>query len=174
MQRSAPFTASSLMLAGSAVAALCAGLVLAAPGSALAKDGACAALSAPGRFDHVKVTSAQEVAADAAKSMPAYCEVTAVASPVVGSTIGLVYRLPEHWNGKMLGLGGGGWAGNIRIESAAAGLAQGYATAQTDGGHATTGPWDTAWASNPESVTDFAYRAIHEMTAVGKKVVARY
>ena len=38
MQRSAPFTAASYMLAGSAFAALCAGLVLAAPGSALAKE----------------------------------------------------------------------------------------------------------------------------------------
>ena len=173
MQRPAPFTAKTLTLAGCAAAALCAGLVLAAPESALAKDD-CAAMTAPGLFDHTAVTSARAVAADPAKKTPGYCEITAVVTPTPGSTIGVVYRLPETWNGKMLGLGGGGWAGNVRIETAAPGLAQGYATAQTDGGHATTGPWDTAWAANPESITDFSYRAIHLMTAVGKQVVARY
>ncbi|HEY0340281.1 MAG TPA: tannase/feruloyl esterase family alpha/beta hydrolase, partial [Steroidobacteraceae bacterium] len=34
--------------------------------------------------------------------------------------------------------------------------------------------WDTTWAANPESVTDFSYRAIHLMTTVGKAVVTRY
>ena len=52
-----------------------------------------------------------------------------------GSNIGVVYRLPENWNGKMVGLGGGGWAGNVRLTAAMPGLKQGYATAQTDTGH---------------------------------------
>ena len=175
MKRVAAFTIGGLTVAASAAAGLFgAGAIVAAPAPALAKADACAALTAPGLFGQTSVSSAKPVAADAAKGLPAYCEVTATVSPAAGSTIGVVYRLPVGWNGKMLGLGGGGWAGNVRIESATPGLKSGYATAQTDGGHGATGPWDTAWASNPEAITDFAYRAIHLMTEVGKEVVAKY
>lgn len=108
----------------------------------------------------------------AADGLPAYCEVTATLSPAEGSEIGVVYRLPEQWNGKLLGLGGGGWAGNITLEAASDGLRKGYATLQTDGGHASTSPWDNSWAANPEAATDFSWRAIHEMTKAGKLLVA--
>lgn len=114
------------------------------------------------------------VAADEAKHMPAYCEVSANLSPVAGSNIGVVYRLPAAWNGKMLGLGGGGWAGNITLGSATPGLRAGYATAQTNGGHASTSPWDTDWTAAPEAVTDFAFRAINRMTVAGKALVKSY
>ncbi len=70
-----------------------------------------------------------------ARSLPAFCEVTATVKPVEGSNIKVVYRLPESWNGKLLGLGGGGWAGNVVLPTAAPGLIKGYATAQTNGGH---------------------------------------
>ena len=106
--------------------------------------------------------------------LPSYCEVTATLSPVSGSSIRVVYRLPASWNGKVLGLGGGGWAGNVTIQAASEGLRKGYATLQTDGGHAATTIWDTAWAANPEAMRDFSYRAVHEMTVAGKKLVASY
>ena len=51
-------------------------------------------------------------------TLPAYCEVTAKLQPVEGSNIGVVYRLPAEWNRKLLGLGGGGWAGNLTLEAA--------------------------------------------------------
>jgi feruloyl esterase len=168
------------LLVSAGVSALAAGLgglaISAAPQAALAAAApdACAAMAAPGSLEQTTVSAARMVAADSAKGTPAFCEVTAVISPAPGSSIGVVYRLPDGWNGKLLGLGGGGWAGNVRIEAASEGLARGYATLQTDGGHATTGPWDTAWASNPESVTDFAWRAIHLMTVVGKQAAAKY
>ena len=134
----------------------------------------CEALGAANAFDNTTVSSAKIVAADAAKHLPAFCEVTASVKPVDGSNITVVYRLPENWNGKLLGLGGGGWAGNIVLPTATPGLTKGYATAQTNGGHDVTNLWDTAWAANPESSKDFSYRAIHEMTDLGKKVVAKY
>ena len=172
-------TATHRLLAGASIGMLAALGAAAGPGSPATAQpapasGACAALSGAGLFSQTTVSTVQSVAADPTKGLPAYCEVVATVSPAAGSTIGVVYRLPEAWNGKLLGLGGGGWAGNTRIESAAQGLKGGYATAQTDGGHSAANVWDTSWAANPEAVTDFSYRAIHLMTVVGKEVAARY
>ncbi len=153
------FAASSLVVGSAAIAK---------PG-----ESACAKL-ASAVLPHTTLSSAKEVAANDSARTPAYCEVTGVVSPVKGSHIGVVYRLPDNWNGKLLGLGGGGWAGNVKIEPAVAGLARGYATAQTDSGHDTSNVWDTTWAANPAAVDDFAHRAIHLMTTTGKAVVARY
>jgi feruloyl esterase len=149
-------------------------------GPALAKTN-CTALTTARIFKDTTITSARMMGADEKAGTPAYCEVTASITPVPGSHITAVYRLPASWNGKLVGVGGGGWAGNITLDrsgarsyTSAANLALGFATAQTDGGHATTDPWDTTWAANSESVTDFSYRAIHLMTTVGKAVVTRY
>jgi feruloyl esterase len=141
---------------------------------ASASPAQCEALGVANAFENTTVSSAKIVAADAAKHLPAFCEVTASVKPVDGSNITVVYRLPDNWNGKMLGLGGGGWAGNIVLPTAAPGLAKGYATAQTNGGHDVTNVWDTAWAASPEASKDFSYRAIHVMTDLGKQVVAKY
>lgn len=158
--------------------------VLALP-PAFARDGggaaSCTSLTSVRTFKDTTITTARMIGADAATKTPTFCEVTGVITPVRGSHITVVYRLPDSWNGKLVGLGGGGWAGNLtldrsgaRLYTAAANLGKNYATAQTDGGHSTTDLWDTTWASNPESITDFSYRAVHLMTTVGKAVVARY
>lgn len=154
-----------------ALAAL--GLMAAAP--ALANPGieACTQL-ASAAFPHTTLSSAKEVPADDTARTPAFCEVDGVVSPVPDSHIAVVYRLPDNWNGKLLGLGGGGWAGNTRLDTAAPGLAKGYATAQTDAGHASTSVWDTSWAASQAEVDDFAHRAIHLMTTTGKSVLAKY
>jgi feruloyl esterase len=155
------------------------------PATALANGSggpaACSALTLAKAFKDTTITSARMIGADAAAKTPAYCEVSGVIAPVAGSQITVVYRLPEIWNGKFVGLGGGGWAGNLTLDrsgarhyTSASDLAQGYATGQTDGGHPGTDPWDTTWAANPQSVTDFSYRAVHLMTTVGRAVVARY
>jgi feruloyl esterase len=145
--------------------------------AAPATDVACEALKAAS-FDHTTIVSTTMTPADAAASTPAFCEVTATISPVPGSRIGVVYRLPENWNGKMLGLGGGGWAGNVQLARAMQGLKNGYATAQTDAGHPIPATAPDVWRPDkwgtPETFADFSYRAIHEMTAVAKAVVAKY
>ena len=176
MKRSALVPVAGLLFAGGLVAAasFTATALVATPRPASAQTDPCAGLARPGLFSQTTVSSARRVDANAAKGTPSFCEVTAVVSPAKGSSIGVVFRLPDGWNGKMLGLGGGGWAGNVRIEAAEPGLAKGYATMQTDGGHASESVWDTSWVANPQSISDFAYRAIHEMTAVGKLVVAKY
>ena len=146
-----------------------------APAATSGPNQLCTVLSAPGQFPQTNVTSALDVPADPAKGLPAYCQVTAVISPVPASRIGVVYRLPQAWNGKLLGLGGGGWAGNVTVQAASAGLAKGYATAQTDGGHPGTTAFDSSWTKDaPEALTDFSYRAVHLMTTTAKLVAAKY
>ena len=130
----------------------------------------CAAVS-PAMFG---ATAAAGKWVAATGGLPAYCEVTGTLAPAAGSAIGVFYRLPESWNGKLLGLGGGGWAGNVTLNAASEGLKKGYATLQTDAGHAATTVWDAAWSSNPEAVKDFSYRAVHEMTVAGKRLAQAY
>jgi len=164
---------------GSAMVAVGAAGMLAAPRAAEAKPAklkpaACAALAKPGLFDQTTVSSAVAVAGDADKGLPAYCEVTAVISPTPGSKIGVVYRLPAAWNGKVLGLGGGGWAGDVKLIAAIEGLQRGYATLQTDAGHDPANLWNSTWSADPDMATDFAFRGVHLMTVVGKQVAVKY
>jgi feruloyl esterase len=153
-------------------------LAMTAPGEVPRHD--CAALAGAALAPGLTVNSAVAVPADAGRRLPAYCEVRADASAAAGSHIGLVFRLPLRWNGKILGLGGGGWAGNVKLETAAPSLAKGYATLQTDTGHPSPDPGDAAWAvvapGKPDqaAVTDFSWRAVHVMTQTGKAVVKAY
>jgi feruloyl esterase len=140
---------------------------------------ACAALVGSKAFAQTQVTSATWYAAS--KDLPPNCDVKATIRPEKGSEIGVVYRLPLEWNGKLLALGGGGWQGNVALETARDGLNRGYATLQTDGGHANGTGFDASpWALNPNGSTnktklkDFSYRAIHLMTERGKQLIAAY
>jgi feruloyl esterase len=151
------------------------------PPAARADEAACRSLTAASLFKDTQVTSA--AMAGAAGGL-AYCEVKGVISPAPGSRIGVVFRLPDAWNGRVLGIGGGGWQGNVTLQAAQPGLSRGYATLQTNGGHdaptaagqnAFAAAFDTSWAKdNPEAVTDFAWRAVHLTSVIGKDVAARY
>ena len=110
----------------------------------------------------------------AADGVPSFCQVTTTLSPVEGSNIGVVYRLPEDWNGNVLGIGGGAWLGNTTLDAARDGLMKGYAVMQTNAGHTSTNPWGNDWVTNPVQAADFSHRAIHEMTQTGKRVAARF
>jgi feruloyl esterase len=157
-----------------------AGLALAATAhGAKADEAGCAALAQAGQFANAAVASARTVPANTAAKTPAYCEVTATLSPVPGSKIGVVYRLPEGWNGKLIGYGGGGWAGNVRVETATGELARGYATLQTDGGHPSANAGDATWVApggkvDEIALNDYAWRAVHTMTETGKQVALKY
>jgi feruloyl esterase len=139
-----------------------------------------------------KITSAQTVAAGAFappanttpwlagdpnfyKGLPAFCRVTAVAKPAPDSDIKIEVWMPSsEWNGKFRGQGNGGFAGEIDYHTLGLAVAQGYASAATDTGHAANGG-DASWAlGHPEKIIDFAYRAIHQMTVVGKATVKAF
>ena len=158
----------------------CAAVAAIAPGAASAQD-ACANVATLAKsLQGTTIVSSKVVPADGKSSVPAFCEVHATISPVAGSHIGAVYRLPVNWNGKVLGIGGGGFAGNLTLNAAATGLSRGYAVIQNDMGHETTGALDPAFAiaspgkPNVEGIIDFGHRATHVATDVGKRLVSSY
>jgi feruloyl esterase len=160
---------ASIMLAGLAASAQCSSLTtFAAPGVTVT---------------HVEIvpagpaTTAGRGAAPARSgiTVPEHCRVTAVLKPSSDSNIQMELWLPtETWNGKFQAVGNGGWAGTISFAAMADALRNGYATASTDTGH-TGATGSAAFAVNhPEKVTDFAYRAIHEMTITSKALIRAF
>jgi feruloyl esterase len=86
----------------------------------------------------------------------------------------------DKWNGKFEAVGNGGWAGSIQGLGGAGGatppmvaaLRAGYATAGNDTGH--EGGNGVFTLGHPEKVTDFAYRAMHEMTVQSKALIKAF
>jgi len=109
------------------------------------------------------------------KSMPAFCRVTVEAKPTSDSDIKIQVWLPASgWNGKLLGIGNGGFAGLIDEMQMANAVKHRYAATATDTGHAGS-PVDAAWAmGHPEKVIDFGHRGIHEMTRAAKAIAQAY
>ena len=108
--------------------------------------------------------------------MPAFCRVTGSIKPSADSDIRFELWLPaQGWNGRFMQTGNGGAAGLIVYDSLVDPLVRGYAVANTDTGHQGAGG-DFTWAlDHPEKVTDYAYRAVHELTIAGKAITtARY
>ena len=91
------------------------------------------------------------------------------ARPTADSNIGIEVWMPlDRWNGKLQGIGNGGFAGIIDDVGLGAAMAKGYAAVATDAGH-TGSPADASWAlGHPEKVIDFGHRGIHEMTSRGQ------
>src|SRR5688572_2926465 len=140
-------------------------------------------------LDNTKITIAQEVAPGSFTppgtarqggapppvprvyaSLPAFCRVAATLTPSSDSDIKIEVWLPSsRWNGKFQAVGNGGWAGSISYAALAGAVAAGYSTASTDTGH--VGNSGAFALGHPEKVTDFAYRAVHEMTVKAKAVI---
>ncbi|MBO9576965.1 MAG: tannase/feruloyl esterase family alpha/beta hydrolase [Sphingobium sp.] len=112
------------------------------------------------------------VANSSYKDLPAFCRVQAKLTPTSDSDIEVEVWLPASgWNGKLVGIGNGVWAGSISYSEMAPTLAQGYAVVATDTGHKGTG-LTAEWAvGHPEKVVDFGYRAIHLMTVTAKAAI---
>jgi len=151
---------------------------LALTGTASADAEKCSALAKAGLFQDTTVTLTEYLAA--AGGIPARCRVVATIKPTAGSNIGVEYRLPEPpgWNGKFLGLGGGGLGGSISSTAFDGPNQRGYAAAQTDIGHTIAD--GEAWAltapgiPNADRVTDYSWRSWERMTVIGKEVVKKY
>jgi feruloyl esterase len=109
------------------------------------------------------------------KSAPAFCRVTATLTPTPDSDIKIEVWMPaENWNGKLVGIGNGVWAGSISYSALADPLAKGYATVATDTGHVGSGMDAKFAVGHKEKLIDFGYRAVHEMTVKAKAFIAAY
>jgi feruloyl esterase len=107
------------------------------------------------------------------QSLPAFCRVVASATPSNDSDIRIEVWLPEsNWNGRLQAVGDGGLAGYIPFALMAPALADGYATAGTDTGHA--GGNADFMPQHIEKLIDFAYRSTHELATTGKAIVESF
>jgi feruloyl esterase len=128
----------------------------------------------------------------------AFCRVTATLTPTSDSTVHIEVWLPEAWNGRFLGTGGGGFGGVINYVELSGGIGSGFATANSDLGTGSSGcnpnycgsagnmgnpvaiasgdpPYPTTGLfGHPERIKDFGYRAIHLMTLRGKEVAKAF
>jgi feruloyl esterase len=133
-------------------------LALGAGAQAASCTGMATALSGEARV----IFTAEEAAA---------CKVKGEITPVPGSRITFELWLPKAgWNGKFEMVGNGGFSSAIPAAQMQRLLEAGYAVAGTDTGH--TGDSPDFARGRPESMIDFAHRAVH-LTAVHAKTMIK-
>ena len=105
-------------------------------------------------------------------TLPAFCRVAATLEPSPASDVRMELWMPiAGWNGNFRGTSPNGLGGVLNYNAMAVGLTDGFAIASTDTGHR---GGDTAWMRDPEKITDFAGRAMHETTVIGKALASVY
>ncbi len=160
------------------VARFCVCLLLGFPSLLLAAN--CASLKSQ-QLPDTTITVAETVTsgvleiADADTSLhdlPAFCRIAGELHPTSDSKIRFEVWLPEHeWNGRLLGVGNGGFAGSIGYREMASYLKRGFAVSGTDAGHEAEAE-DASWAwQHPEKVKDFGWRAIHLTAERSKQIL---
>ncbi len=109
------------------------------------------------------------------ENLPAFCRVTGSIAPSADSDIRFEVWLPASgWNGRLRGLGNGGFAGSISYPPMGSAVSAGYAVVASDTGHRGAAT-DARWAAgHPEKVIDFGYRAVHETTERAKALVRAF
>lgn len=113
---------------------------------------------------------------DPIPGMPAFCELTVTLThPGVHDRVTVAVWLPTAtWNGRFQGTGGGGYAAGLFTVGLVPALVQGYAAAATDAGVPVDIMDPGAWANDPELLTNFASRSLHDLAVVGKAVTAEF
>src|SRR6202044_2625515 len=107
------------------------------------------------------------------KSLPECCRVMATLTPSSDSDIKIEVWLPTSgWNNDFQAIGNGGWNGTMGYGPLADAVKRGFAAAGTDTGHA--GGSASFALGHPEKLTDFAYRAVHEMTVASKAIIQNF
>ena len=115
------------------------------------------------------------VAGAAYKDLPDFCRVQVTMTPTKDSDIRVEIWLPATgWNGKLVGIGNGVWAGQLSYSQMADPVKRGFAAVTTDTGHEGSG-LTAEWAvGHPEKLVDFGHRAVHLMTVAAKAAIRDY
>ena len=102
-----------------------------------------------------------------------YCDVLGYVAPQNKFEVKL--PLPPDWNHKLFFEACGGFCGTLDGLLCNLGLARGYASVTSNGGHDSASGFDGAWAANaPELQNDFGWRSTHVVALVAKELVTRY
>lgn len=106
--------------------------------------------------------------------VPEFCRVEATVAPTYDLQIGIEVWLPKagSWNGKLLGVGNGGYSSILDYKAMADGVSRAYVTVGTDGGH--KGDDLRFVIGHPEKIVDWTDRAIHLMTDDAKAILRAY
>jgi len=115
--------------------------------------------------------------------LPPFCEVSIVIAPAINIEIWL--PLPNAWNNRFQGVGGGGYAGTISWSALAGAVETGYSTASTDTGHSAFAPNNglggggfalnqPADTLNKGLIEDFAERSELELARKGKTLTRAF
>lgn len=108
-------------------------------------------------------------------NLPQACRAALETNTTSNSTARFEVWMPtqEAWNGRLLVVGNGGWAGGINYPDIVMGLKRGFASMSTDTGHNSTAE-DATWSGNPEQMVDFGHRALHLTTVASKELLPYY
>jgi feruloyl esterase len=136
------------------------------------------------RIADVRVIRASEVIPDPVWLAPLPTETDRLRAPVrerfcrvegtIEDEIGFELWLPEvkSWNGRMLGIGNGGFAGFFRYEGLARGVNRGFASVSTDTGHKIT---ELNWPiGHPRRLENLGHRGQHLTAVNAKQIIAAY
>ena len=107
-------------------------------------------------------------------NLPAFCRITASATPTADSLINFEVWVPDGtaWNGKIVVTGNGGYSPALSYGDMAYAMRQGYAVVGGDTGHQSADPNAMFWGvSHPEKIADWGSRSIHAITLPAKALV---
>lgn len=105
-----------------------------------------------------------------------FCQLTATLPTSEHSSVTVEAWLPDQWNGKILGVGGGGFNGGLGATAPLAmvtPLEKGYLAFVTDAGHEKTNSAKFAY-ENRQQLIDFAYRANQVAGTFAKTLASHY
>ena len=116
----------------------------------------------------------QPPGSSALNNLPAFCRMTATATPTSSSLINFEVWVPDEaaWNGKLVVTGNGGYSPSLSYGDMAYAMRQGYAVVGGDTGHQSADPNAMFWGVNqPEKIADWGSRSIHAITTPARALV---
>ncbi|KAJ7462071.1 Tannase/feruloyl esterase [Mycena latifolia] len=107
-------------------------------------------------------------------SFKAFCRVQInITTSSTSSAVSEIW-LPDSWSGIFWGTGNGASGGGLNWNDLGyVAVNHGFAGHATNGGHSSNGSSGVAF-QNPETLTDWDYRAMHQGTVAGKAITAKY